>query len=84
VLLDIRANFVGLMTDARCDADGGLFAFHLLQETDPWMKLQTFGTRNDQFHPVSQCFSVGTMGTPENEDLWRSMRNDSSYNDVYH
>ena len=45
VLLDVRANFVGLMTDARCDADGGLFAVHLLQETDPWMKLQTFGRR---------------------------------------
>ena len=35
VLLDIRAMFVGLMMDARCDADGGLFTFHLLQETDP-------------------------------------------------
>ena len=35
VLLDIRAMFVGLMMDARCGADGGLFTFHLLQETDP-------------------------------------------------
>ena len=64
----------------------GWWSFRLPLAPGNWSldELQTFGTRNDQFHPVSQCFSVGTMGTPENEDLWRSMRNDSSYNDVYH
>lgn len=56
MLLDIRANFVGLMTDARCDADGGLFAFHLLQETDPWMNCRLSGQEMTSFIQFPNAF----------------------------